>query len=493
MSENKSDVVSFNLIDDPWIPVTWISKDDQKSSLISLQALFERCNEISDLDCAPHERIAFTRLLVCITHSALGTARASEWSAFVDPFPTDVIAYLKRAEVHKQFELLGEGARFLQQAPARPKTETQYPLAKLGFYLVTGNNPKLRDHCGEDPRDWSPAVAARTILSLQNFFIGGSMASKVKGNGPSLKFLHTFVLGSNLKETILKNCLNKETIKRSGVELGKPVWEAPADDSLLARLVPMPCALWLSDDLATTAIDQGYQYLEWDAAQDPFATVIVGKGSTKLKTELRLLRANLNKGVWTDLHAITSQNSADKGDRASSLESYLGNYPDTTETKLWVGELFKAKDAKIIDEIEATFTLPNELFNAQSDASQGLKAHIYKQGIDYADTISRKLYGAIKTYGKAVNHSDQPTAIAEQHYWDYLGARHEALIAVATDPFALRGKPIGSKNANDDWTNLVKEAALNALEYACPRSNPRQLSAYAAARKFMYYALNPKI
>ena len=45
-------------------------------------------------------------------------------------------------------------------------------------------------------------------------------------------------------------------------------------------------------------IDQGHQYPEYEAYRDPFATTLT------IKDNRRLLRANLDQGVWHDLHGL---------------------------------------------------------------------------------------------------------------------------------------------------------------------------------------------
>ncbi|MCU0780162.1 MAG: type I-E CRISPR-associated protein Cse1/CasA, partial [Akkermansiaceae bacterium] len=63
--------MNFNLVDDPWIPVRWA--DGRKDlSLVGLAAAFRECSSIAGLACAPHERVALTRLLVCAAQAAMG-------------------------------------------------------------------------------------------------------------------------------------------------------------------------------------------------------------------------------------------------------------------------------------------------------------------------------------------------------------------------------------------------------------------------------------
>lgn len=473
---------NFNLIDSPWIPVRWLheTKGDTPA-MVSLHDAFQRSDEIADLDCAPHERIALTRLLVCITHAALGAPEDEyEWEDFGQNFAADIIAYLKQTEIYPHFNLFGDGPRFLQSKKPTAKESEGYPLCKIFFELSSGNSPKLLDHWGEDARPWSPAAAAIGLLSLQNFFVGGSMASKVKGNGPSLKSLQMLLIGDSLKSTILRNCLDLDVLTQTGNELGAPVWASIPDNNLLSRLAPTSCALWLSDDCSTTLIDQGHQYPEFEAYRDPYATTLT------INNNRRLLRANLEKGIWRDLHLLTNLKHTEDASGPLNLQAFNNRKELEAQTGLWVGELIKAKDAKIIDCIESTFTVPQPLF---CEAGR----NIYAAGVEHAEAISKKLYGAVKTYWSALKHENPPIADAQKQFWHSLDQQHRALIQLAAEPESRLGLPaIGTEGADDTWTEIVRNAARSAFDAVCPRSTPRQIQAYANGIKPLMYALYPK-
>lgn len=473
---------TFNLIDSPWVPVRWRpDTGGGRAGLVSLEEAFRRSKEIADLDCAPHERIALTRLLVCITHAALGAPEDDEsWDGFGDEMEIAIPEYLHREDVYLHFNLLGDGPRFLQLRKVDSKEGDGYPLCKIFFQLSSGNSPKLMDHWGEDARPWTPQAAALGLLCLQNFFVGGSMASKVKGNGPSLKSLQMLLVGDSLHTTILWNCIDLETLQQSGGHLGTPVWIAAPDGNLLARLAPTSCALWLSDDLSTTLIDQGYQYPEFEAYRDPFATVLT------IKDNRHLLRANLEKGIWRDLHLLTNVKNSEGTAGPLNLQSFNARRELEGETRLWVGELIKARDAKIIDCTESSFTVPQRLFC--DDGSR-----VYASGIDHAETISKSLYGAIKTYWSALKHENPPIAEGQKQFWHRLDQQHRTLIQLAGDPESRRGQPaFGAEGAEDAWTKLVRKAAQSAFDAVCPRSTPRQIQAYANGIKPLLRALYPK-
>lgn len=123
---------NFNLIDSPWIPVRWQNDvRNEAPALVSLHTAFARSTEIADLDCAPHERIALTRLLACITHAAIGAPEdEDEWDGFGGNLHEEVPAYLQKADIYPHFNLLGDGPRFLQSKKQRLKPAKAIRFAK---------------------------------------------------------------------------------------------------------------------------------------------------------------------------------------------------------------------------------------------------------------------------------------------------------------------------------------------------------------------------
>lgn len=461
--------MNFNLTSDPWIPVRWL---DGRSTSVSLNELFAEATQIADLAVPPHERISILRLLVCITQAAHGAPETSDdWPGWDDGLESSVAGYLAKWKEH--FHLMGEGNRFLQ---AQIQDDKDYPTAQIVFHFATGNTPTLLDHTGDDVRELSPAFLARALLAYQNHFVGGSLASKVKGNGPALKALHSLLIGGSLRETLILNCMDRETLHPA--VLGKPVWEGGGKSDYLARLVPNPCKLRLVKDGKRIRIDQGMIYDEYETSsiRETSTTIIVGKrGGVETKV---LLRASPGKGIWRDLHCITV---VQKGEQHAPLifRSHI-EARDERQISFWTGELIKAKDAKILDAVESVFTVPFQLFTPVGQDR-------YRTGVKFSEEISNRIYGAVKTYCATLKQESGPTEAAKRHFWNTLdqqsGILLELLKGIGTDD-----DPMGSANfgeARDPWTLAVRAAANAAYEHTCPRGNPRQLQAYAAGLRVL--------
>lgn len=462
--------MNFNLTTDPWIPVRWT---DGHSSSVSLLELFAKASQIADLAVPPHERISILRLLICITQATLGAPDTSDdWEGWGDDLESAVAAYLDKWKDH--FNLMGDGSRFLQT----PTTDDKdYPTAQIVFQFATGNTPTLLDHEGDEDRDLTPSFIARALLVYLNHFVGGSLASKVKGNGPALKALHSFLIGRTLRETIFLNCVDTETL-HPGI-FGKPVWEGGVNTDYLTRLVPIPCKLWIVKNGKRICIDQGMIYPEFETSgiRETSSTSILGKRDGQ-ETKV-LLRASLGKGIWRDLHLITvlQKNGLDA---PLAFQSHLSSCDDASEITFWTGELIKAKDAKILNAVESVFTVPFELFTPLGQVR-------YQTGVAFAEDVFKRLYGAVKTYFATLKQESAPTDSAQRHFWNALDQQSGILLQLLNGA-GTAGDPMGSADfgkGNDPWTVAVRIAATAAYETTCPRKNPRQLQAYAAGMRVL--------
>ena len=484
----------FNLVTDPWIPVRWKSPA-RNEPLVSLHRLFAESDSIADLAVNPAERVSLMRLLVCISQAALGAPPHSEaWEGFGDDLTKVVPEYLSRAAIRDRFELFGDGPRFLQSSKIESQLEPP-PVAKLVFQFATGNTATVFDHEGESSRVYAVAFLARTLLTFQNFLIGGSFGRFVQGNGPSLKMLHTILIGASLRNTILLNCLDEETMHPT--PLGRPFWEIPEGEldkssvttTYLGRLVPCPAKLWLLNEGSHVRVGQGLNYPDFATSEfrEPSATVCV---SMKEKDRRFLLRANVDKGVWRDLHAVTiCGKHAPSG--PLTLTSHRAAFENDDAT-LWTGEMIKADDAKIVDTVESVFTIPPRLLDFSG-------RELYESGVHFASSQEGSLAKAVDAYfrhldGRKDNTSAKPSGsaksgkqIALARYWSSLDRDASVLLDLIVDPDVMAGREFGkwADGTLDSWSKIVRGALTSAYEATCPRQNPRQFEAYAAGLRIL--------
>jgi CRISPR system Cascade subunit CasA len=480
----------FNLIDSPWIPIRYANGFN---ALVSLDTLFREAEQIADLDCPPHERISLMRLLICLSQAELGAPDTPEdWGDFGSDLGTRIPSYLRRSDIQPHFNLFGDGPRFLQ-VPIHSEPEP-VSASKLVPHLATGNNSTLLDHEGADEkRSFSAQRLATALVSFQCFY--PLYGAGYKGKGPCVdgNMLHTLVVGSNLKDSILSNCLTADYIEayypHSG--MGCPIWELDctkdgdlhkAIRSYLGRLVPRHRSLWLLEDRTGFLLQkEGLEYPRYEEAREPSATVVVI--TKKDQQERRLLPARLDKSVWRDLHMLTVLRQSSGEEARAPLVLHAQAMRLGAEVRIWTGAMVTDLKAKIYDTIESTFTLPTDMLTSENSRS------LYQAGVDFAEKQSNQLYGAVRQYGSTLKNENPPTEEAKRCFWNTLELRVGTLLGLVRNPDPLT---TNFGEDNDPWTLAVRGAALRAYEQVCPRQTPRQIQAYATGLKVLRPKSNKK-
>ncbi|MGI8602087.1 MAG: type I-E CRISPR-associated protein Cse1/CasA [Verrucomicrobiales bacterium] len=487
---------SFNLAQDPWIPVRFL---DGTSDLVSLREAFARGRAIHDLAARPHERIALLRLLICIAQAALNgpdTDDAGEWREAEEGLPDAASKYLEKWA--GAFALFGEGPRFLQLRTAKAE---ETAASKLFPPLASGNNPTLFDHAGGEERAFAPAALALGLVSFQNFspLIGRGYT----GRGPCVdrNALHVFRIGANLLETVLLNGVSIERIEGDGRgSFGRPIWEMPLTDpagvdsaavrnatrTYLGRLAPLARSVWLAEDGRSLVLANGPDYPAFKVGwKEPSATEGI-----RQEKERYLLGASLGRAVWRELHAITVANSDGLGRAAT-----LARQGEEEACSLWAGGMVTDFKAKIEDAVASRFqgdlAVPGKLFS--SDTS----AHLhYHGGVQAANAWENAARFAVKQYADILSsrNSDKPTTdqrttglrdAASAFFWNEAEQHLRELFALVNDLTLLGGKAARDPYAPTAWHRALRRAAAAAFEAVCPQDNARQHEAAGKARAFL--------
>jgi len=480
----------MNLTTDAWIPAL---RADGTRHLFSLQALFAEAHQLRDLAVKPHERIALMRLLLCITQAALdGPADQEEWEECRDDIQPKVRAYLNRWRA--SFELLGDGPRFLQLAnlSAAKEDDEGTPATKLDLSLATGNTSTVFDNAASETRSLQTARAALNLLTFQCFSPGGRIGvacwdgRDTAGKGSSnhapctpSSMLHSYLLGATLLETIARNLLSKQIVSDTIADgWGKPVWEVPvakpsdtaairnATLSYLGRLLPLSRAIRLHENGSAIILGNGLEYPILPAFRETTATIVLRKD------EPAPLPASTGRSIWRQLHSITVKRRA-KSDVASGPLAF-GLNPITKAVSIWSGAFITDK-AKIEDVVEATYSVPPELFDPFGQAA-------YEAAVAHAETAATNLGKAIGSYSAALKIDSPAYDKGRQDFWTTVEQSLDALFAAArekTPPEAFTASP---------WGRAVRDAARAAYERTCPRRTPRQLQAYATGLRLLHAA-----
>ncbi len=204
-------VATFNLVDEPWIPVVWLQP--RPSNVVSLRTLFQEAENIGSLaGDTPIVTGSLYRFLLAVTHSALrGPASEEDWATLWEEghLAEVVVPYLER---HKaRFDLFHPQRPFFQGEPDLEKVRYVSPIDMVP-HLAYGAT--LFDHHVKAQQfPLTPEEGARWLLSLIYFGLGGVVPGK-RGkdtvsakDAPCARAILFLVEGPNLSQTLMLNLL----------------------------------------------------------------------------------------------------------------------------------------------------------------------------------------------------------------------------------------------------------------------------------------------
>ncbi len=478
----------MNLSGDPWIPVV---NEEGEKSLVSLDDVFRKGGRIRDLAVSPAQRIALTRLLVCITQAALdGPQDEEDWLACKDRIAPAALEYLQRRR--DCFELYGDKP-FLQIAGL--EADKDATTDKLDQRLSSGNNPILFDHDAQPGgRLFTDAEIALNLLTFQNFNTGGKVGQSIWQNqkisdstfaAPCLKYAHTLIRGRNLIETIFFNLLCKADLdKIPNSRWGRPVWEdmpttigsQSAFDNIchsyLGRLTPLSrlIRLYGNNSQKPTAciigpLPKPYRLNHLPDYREPSASVI------RTRTDkLMYLMLNPGKHIWRDLASVLSLSKAQESGAIplANCLKYKRKLADKT-VDIWIGGLATgSSEAKIEDEMEWNFSIGLDILGQENIGT-------YQKGCELANLGEWSLTNAVKQYFKTgFNVASAPTTQTKSIYWSILDSKYHILINTCCET---------EKRLDGEWYATIRAAMEESYDAVCPRVSPRQIQAYSLGRQ----------
>lgn len=341
----------FNLLEEPWLLVTWI---DGSVSRVGLAEAFERSAEIRELaDTTPPALVAQYRLLLAILHRALehtdaprSPADQARWLRYGLPIQA-VRTYLARWRDH--FYLFHPERPFMQVAELATAEITRdrfKPWTQLSLASANGNTPMVFDHsCDVTPSAISPADALTTLLGYLQFTPGGlvKVIRSADKAGPLVNTAAILPLGETLSATLT---LGLHPRSAAGAEPDLPAWEQKS--VTLSQLAGDPTFVTGPNDRYTRLSRAVLLHAEADGrvrwvrfaaglaladdpqAPDPMASYRVGSNG--------LVRLTFVEGraLWRDLAALMPAASQDAQPAAvleyalevrSQLEDDVGYQP----------------------------------------------------------------------------------------------------------------------------------------------------------------------
>lgn len=479
----------FNLVDEPWIPIVDVGD-------VSLKDIFSH-GDYRALGGNPVQKIALTKLLLAIAQAASTPEDDEAWVELgAGGMAANCLAYMQRW--HDRFWLYGEQP-FLQ-IPAIQTASIQSFGAVLAE-IATGNTTVLTQTQIEKPL--SDADKALLLLTLMGFGLGGkktdnsvvlspSYSGKCNDKGkPStgkpgsaigfMGFLHNFLIGQSVAETIWLNLLTSDHLQQlliysSG--LGTAPWELmptgedcaiakALQNSLMGRLLPLSRFCLLTETglhYSEGIAHPGYK----ENMVDPSVSVdFSGK-------DAKVIWVDPEKRPWRFLTALLgfiTQTGAQGFDCYHLRLGLLRARSEVATLGIWSGGLRVSSNAGeqyvsgTDDFVESVIMLPQEVLGGTWFANLKLEMSELEQ-------LSKIVYSATLNYFKNQNSEGKAQAgLAGNLFWQLCERKFQDLVNTCDDhnqAEALRKNFAGFAN--------------QAYEHFCPKDTARQLDAWAKNR-----------
>ncbi len=211
---------SFNLIDEPFIPVVMASGLCDE---LSLRDTLARAHEIRELrDESPLVTIALHRLLLAILHRNFGPASYQAWKSLWDARQFDQATLSEYFEKwHNRFDLFHPQFPFCQTANLQ--IEEMDPAARLVRHVAQTFTDSLFNHTIPNNAATIPfAEAARHLIVEQTLSMSGGAGYVSSHAAYSIMFLAT---GRSLFETLLLNLVRYDEETPIPSRKDAPTWE----------------------------------------------------------------------------------------------------------------------------------------------------------------------------------------------------------------------------------------------------------------------------
>lgn len=331
---------SFQLLDEPWIPVETTSGEFLEVGL--LDAFVRAPDLVRIAHPSPLVTLALYRLLFAIFHRAVPISDVNDWDDEWDEGSAHdrVPPYLERWR--HRFDLFDIEAPFWQVPDLSPELGTM-SWAKLAAELNDNNNKVLFDHTSTktDRPLAPPAEIARLLVACQMLSVGaGNSPVGYNVNAVLATSLLVVPEGENLRDTLLVNA-------RPGSNPNDlPVWEQPVPNaaSIAKANFSKPPLTFPYVGLANrlTWLTRAIKILPPDET-GLVSSIVFGAGlrpevpegdrdpwvAYRVSSEGKWVpqRLDTNRAVWRDLGAISVRTDPEKHEAAAVLRS-LGSIHD---------------------------------------------------------------------------------------------------------------------------------------------------------------------
>lgn len=510
---SSRDRVSFNLLDEPWIPVRDMSGRTQLVGLRSALLESERWLEMKDP--SPLVTASLLRLLLAVVQRAIGRLKGPDaWRSHWERGTWNVEAVRDYLEQEKDHFDLFHPARPFFQIPDLGIPEPQWvPVTNLGLEFASGNNDTLFDHSHDDRQiAWPADMVARYLVSLQSFALGGGKSSGSKRFGshpyrshaPCVGRVLVFLRGKNLFQTLTLNLVsspNQCLTAGESDETDRPFWEIDPDQiaapgtrsirGVLDYLTWSSRAVLLHPDpkgrvarIEMTSLHAlPARELGW---RDPWAL----HAPTDEAPRHAPLALRVDRALWRDSHALVPADSRLMPEHLIRLRE-IG--PDEVGMScIRVNAIGLASDqAKPLAWRQDEFVFPTVVIR---DPARSL---ILERGITEVNRVARALEGSLRRLADrllALGGVQSPMADEIRRFVHRLGAMPRFWGQLET-PFTVflerlgTDDPEGAMNAFTETARRVATEVFNTTSDGCLGRGRRELRARAELAGYLRFEL----
>lgn len=329
--------VSFNVLDEPWIPVVRI---DGSRELLGIRETLKCAPELKEISAvSPLEEFSVYRFLSVFLMDALRPKRSSSIKKLLNQGAFDmeqIEAYISLCESEGvSFDLFDEKRPFMQAAYVKEWDKEPKPVGVIDCFLPSGNNHLHFEHGKVDQRSIPVDKAARLLLTIQQFCTAGAQGypSGVNASPPYFGV----VKAENLFETLVYSLLPIQSIEISfdepsviwrSMNAVEPKKEVGQTSWLRGMLFPARRISLVppkeGEEVTQVYLAQGENFVNKEVWTDPFVSY------RTLDTGRVPLRPKGEKPVWRSMYDIIDV----KGNHASQLLSQYIRLADVSYARM---------------------------------------------------------------------------------------------------------------------------------------------------------------
>lgn len=468
--------VTFNVLDDGWIPVAAM---DGTADLLGIRQLLQQAPELRKITCgSPLEEFSIYRFISVFLMDALRPERTSSIRKLLKQGKFDMEAvegYIDTCAAEGvSFDLFDRERPFMQSKYVPEWDKEAKPAGYLDCMLPTGNNHTHFDHRQAEEQSLPFDKAARLLLTVQQFCTVGAQGypSGVNASPPYFGIVN----GENLFETLVYTL---QPIRTMGIEFDDPCVLWRSKDAVVPKK-EVAVTSWLrgmyfparrvqlippedGSRVRSIYFSQGENYTSKESWRDPFVTY------RTLDSGIVPLRPKREKPVWRSLFEIADIT----GKHASAV---LTQYMSLTEAEYADITLYgvETNQASYLGLYRVSLRIPADV------TGNPAAIDLLRQSVSAAEGLARKLRKTLldtRTIPAAVGENAAASFYdsCESHFWELCGAAGKSSEEMQ-NAYATWCGAIGS-NAMEAYRNSVMNLHLRGRDMGSAAVQQKYLAA----------------